>query len=414
MGEGTRTDAPDFRQPDIRPMAPRPKNPDTRQDRRSVPDAARHLVSALGLMSLAPVALALAMLLGAGVMRQGRPVLVSAGAGLLVLLPALGVGGLFKRRILGVALGLVLWPTAVVIGFPLYFPGERAEALASGATVLLLPFGLALPAEHARTVDDLLPQPLPVRSIPPRAEVLAVEPLPPRPEVQAELAGTDQVVLPYEGEGRTLAVQVGLEGNKGVSVDRWLLFDTGATLTTLDRTTLATLGVEVRTDAPEVTVRTAAGERRTRLALLDRVWVAGMEVEGVTVSVCDACADDETVGLLGLNVSGRFRVTVDTAREELVLEPRVDLVDRSVDIAPWLALEATATRWQDGRIEVEVRAANNSSRVVHSAQVGIRCDDTWVADLRNIPPQGYASTIVALPIGADCDGYSVALEKAQW
>ncbi len=370
-------------------------------------------MSALALVAMPPVALAMALLLGAGVMRQGRPLVVSMAAGLLVMLPALGIGGLFRRRMLGFTLGLVLWPTVVVVGFPLYFPGERAEALASGATVLLLPFGLALSPDNARTMDALLPAPEPVREIPPRADVLEVAPLPPS-TARPDVAGSDQVVLPYEGEGRTMAVQVGLEGSGGEVLDRWLLFDTGATLTTLDRETLAALGAEVRTDAPEVTVRTAAGERRTRLALLDRVWIGGMEVDGVTVSVCDACADDTTVGLLGLNITGRFLVTVDSARQELVLEPRQERVDRAVDIAPWLELEATATRWQDGRIEVEVRADNLSPRLVESAQVGIRCDDTWVAELRDIPPHGRASTIVGLPMGADCQGYSVALEGARW
>lgn len=377
-------------------------------------DRSRPLVSALGLLSLPPVALALALLLGAGMMRQGAPLLVSVGAGLLVLLPALGIGVLFRRRVLGFTLGLLVWPIAVVLGFPLYFPGERAEALVSGSTVLLMPLGLAMDPELAQTVDALLPAPDPVRTIPPRAAVLEADPLPPRSTVGAQVENEDLVVLPYEGEGRTLAIQVGLEGPQERSLDRWLLFDTGATLTTLDRVTLAALGVEVRTDAPEVTVRTAAGERRTRLALLERVWIGGMEVDGVTVSVCDACADEETAGLLGLNVSGRFRVTVDTARHELVLEPRTDSEDRVVDVAPWMDIEATATRWPDGRIEVEVRAANRSHRTIEQATVGIRCEDTWTAELRNIAPRGRATSVVSLPVGSDCDGYSVALEKARW
>lgn len=401
-------------QPAASKMKPSPPRAQPRTSPKAAPDASGPLASALGLLSLVPAAVALALLLGAGMLRQGAPVLVSVGAGLLVLLPSLGVGVLFRRRMLGFALGLLLWPTAVVVGFPLYFPGERAEALASGTTVLLLPFGLAMDPELAETVDALLPAPDPVRKLAPRAEVLPVEPLPPSTVEPPLVEAGDLVVLPYEGEGRTLAVQVGLDGQGQRSLDRWMLFDTGATLTTLDRTTLAGLGVEVRTDAPEVTVRTAAGDRRTRLALLDRVWIGGMEVEGVTVSVCDACADEDTVGLLGLNVSGRFRVTVDTARHELVLEPRTDEPDRSIDVAPWLDIEATATRWRDGRIEVEVRAVNHSSRTIQEAQVGIRCDDTWVAELRNIPPRGRATSLVALPVGADCDGYTVGLERALW
>ena len=391
---------------------PRPPPPLRRPAPRGDPSSS--IASALGLVALVPVGLAVALLLGAGLLRQGAPLAVSLAAGLLVLLPSMGVGLLFRRRSVGFSVGLVLWPTFVVVGFPLYFPGERAEALASGATVLLLPFGLRMDAEHARTVDALLPGAVPVRPLAPRALVLTPDPLPPAlAATGAAMAESDQVVLPYDGQGRTLAVQVGLEGPRD-QADAWMLFDTGATLTTLDQASLVALGVELRDDAPEVTVRTAAGERQARLALVDRVWVGGMEVQGVTVSVCDACADRDTVGLLGLNVSGLFRVTVDTAREELVLQPREGTPNRAVDVAPWLDLEATATRWEDGRIEVEVRGSNRAHRPIERATVGIRCEDVFVAELRNLAPGATASTVVSLPVGADCADYTIGLEKAQW
>ncbi|MCB9777241.1 MAG: retropepsin-like domain-containing protein [Alphaproteobacteria bacterium] len=372
-------------------------------------------MSLLGLAAVVPVALAVAVLLGAGVIRQGTPMMVSTAAGLLVLLPALGVAHAFEQRIVGFLLGLILWPTAVVVGFPLYFPGERAEALASGGTILLLPVGMRVDAEQARTLDTFLPGAGGSRVPPPRAEVLPLQPVPPAADRTAEQAqDPDMVVLPYEGEGRSLTVPVGIEANGREPVDRWFIFDTGATITTLDHATLDALGVRIDPDAPEIDVRTAGGERTTRLALVDRLWIGGMEVEGVTVSVCDECADDETVGLLGLNVTGRFKVTVDHGRQELVLEPRPDHDDRAVDVAPWLDLDAVATRWEDGRVEVEVRAQNKSPRLVDRATVGIRCSDTWVAELRNVPPKGSASTVVSLPVGARCDGYSIALEAAEW
>ena len=374
------------------------------------------LISALAVGALVPVCLALSLMLGAGVLRQGPPMLISLAAGLVVLLPAFGVAAVFRRRMLGISIGLILWPSVVVVGFPLYFPGERADALASGATVLLMPLGLRLEAESAHTMDAMLPGPRPVRPVAPRAEALVPDPVPPPSAnpVQGAVADRDQVVLPYDGQGRTLAVQVGLEGPSGRQVDAWMLFDTGATLTTLDGATLDSLGTSVPADSPEVTVRTAAGERQAHLALVDRVWVGGMPVEDVTVSVCDACADGETRGLLGLNVSGLFLVTVDSARQELVLQPRDGTPNRAVDIAPWLGLEATATQWEDGRVEVEVRAHNAAPRTVSAVEVGIRCEDTWAAELHNLPPGGDTSTVVSLPVGADCNGYSIFLERARW
>ena len=52
----------------------------------------------LGLLALPGVALALALMLGLGLLRQGQAVLVSVAAGLIVFLPALGLGGLVQPR----------------------------------------------------------------------------------------------------------------------------------------------------------------------------------------------------------------------------------------------------------------------------------------------------------------------------
>lgn len=366
-------------------------------------------------LSLPLVALALALLLGAGVIRQGAPMVVSGAAGALVLLPAMGIGLLFRRRILGLCVGLVLWPMAVVAGFPLYFPGERAEALASGATVLMTPLGLRLNSAQAKAVDEFFPGAGPVRPIAPRAEPLEADPVPP-PQSMVLVDGVgsgDLVVIPYEGEGQTMTVSVGLEGPK-TQADVGMIFDTGATLTTVDHATLTALGVTLSSKSPQVTVRTAGGDRQSHLALLNRLWVGGMEVEGVTVSVCDACADKDAVGLLGMNVSGLFRVTVDSARQELVLQPHKKPRNRVVDVAPWLKLQATATRWEDGRIEVEVRGYNISDRLVKHATVGIRCEDDWTAELGSVPPGGTATAVVSLPVGSLCVDYSIGLERARW
>lgn len=373
----------------------------------ATPASPPHLARALGLLCLPGTALALALMLGAGMLRQGQPLLVSAAAGVLVLLPALGLGSLFRPRALGVSLGLLVWPVLLLVGFPLYFPNERADALASGLAVMALPLGLDPPLSLARALDQALPSPSPVRPPAPRAEPIAA-----LPTLIPEL-NESSFTLPYEGRGRTMIVPVHVEGPRA-GADVSMIFDTGATLTTLDPATLAAIGVSVPDDAPEVTVRTAAGERQARLVVVDRLWLAGVEIEGVTVSVCEACADGETVGLLGLNVSGLFRTTVDHAREELVLEPRPLPWDRALDVGPWLMLEATATRWEDGRVEVEVRGRNRSRRPVERATVAVRCAESWAAELQDVAPGEQGTHTIALPVGAQCEDYMIALELADW
>jgi hypothetical protein len=194
-----------------------------------------------------------------------------------------------------------------------------------------------------------------------------------------------------------------------------MVFDTGATFTTLDRATLGRLGVSVPADAPTLRFQTAGGERESPLVLLPRIWVGGFAVEGVTVGVCEDCANDDSVGLLGLNVSRRFLVTVDQARQELILEPRTEVTDSTSDIQPWVSLEATATRFPDGRVEVAVDLANEGPRDLLGAEVLVACDQSWTVRMGPVPAGEGAAATVSLGLGATCaDGYTVSLSRAAW
>ena len=192
-----------------------------------------------------------------------------------------------------------------------------------------------------------------------------------------------------------------------------MLFDTGATLTTLNQSALDALGVVVPADAPEVTLRTASGERTAKVALIERMWIGGLEVNGITVALCEECAGSRTTGLLGLNISGRFRVTVDGHRRELILQPR-ESIDHAVDLSPWLSIRATAVHWSDGRIEVQVGADSVAARTVASVEVEIHCDETFTAVLEEIPPGGSREVTVSLPLGTDCTDYTVEMRTGRW
>jgi clan AA aspartic protease (TIGR02281 family) len=193
-----------------------------------------------------------------------------------------------------------------------------------------------------------------------------------------------------------------------------MIFDTGATLTTLDRATLRKIGIRVPKDAPKISVHTAAGPRETQVVLVDKVWVGGFEVEGVSIAVCDACVSDDAVGLLGLNVSERFLVTVDGAREELLLSPRAGATNRRSDVAPWVQLAAEATRWPDGRTEVIIEAENTSTRWIEQINVAIQCDETRYAELRGIAPGQIGHVEVSISAGTDCEAFQVTIDSAVW
>lgn len=372
------------------------------------PEAGLLRLSALLMMMAVPALLASTLaLLGLGVLRAAHPTLVSAAALVLIVLPVLGVSSFFRARALGLALGLFLWPPALLVGLPLYFPGERGEALAAGLGVMTAALGLPIEPALALAVDRRLPG---VQSRPPLPTAAPeAEPVVPPPHALDE----DEVVLPYEGEGRSLFVPLSLEGPAGAE-EVWMIFDTGASFTTANAATLAALGVRVPEDAPELTVQTANGDRITRLALIDRVWIGGLPVEGVTVGLCEECAHDRSVGLLGLNVSGRFLVTVDQARHELVLKRRSGLDNRALDIAPWVDVSAVATRFGDGRAEVKVTMTNRAPRAARELVATITCGEAYEARLARLGAGQQGEVTVALPVTARCLGYTVALGSATW
>ncbi len=391
----------------------------------------RRLVALLLLLSGAiPVAVAMAAICGLGLLREANAVaLVIAPVG-VVLLPCLGLATLFQNRPIGLASMFWAWPVLVLMGLPAYFPGEREQALETGLGVVASVHGPAsaeTAADFGETVARWLgPEPELART--PAAPVEAEQPPEAPPPRDPEELQEDQVALPYEGEGRTLRIPVAFETDYGETVETWMLFDTGATFTTLDAATLDTLRIDIPSDAPEVTLHTANGERTAKLVLADKVWLGGFPVTGVTVAVCEACASDDTgvSGLLGNNVTGQFTVTLDPDRQEMVLEPRKGPLDRHLDVSPWVDIEAKATAWPDGRDgAMELRpyaSARNEDlwddlrpRLVEEATVGIRCGDShFNATLTRIHSGDLRRTRVSLPRGTKCETYRVTLDGARW
>lgn len=363
------------------------------------------LAGLFALSAALPLLAAAAAIVGLGLLRGLPPVEVVAAAGALIILPVAGL-----RTALGPgnwALGASGWAWAclLALGLPRYFPGELREAFGAGVAVFVAPAGADATARAARMAREL---PMPAKEG--TVRVPEAERAPEPCVAAAASLSSDQVALPYEGQGHSLAVPIQFG-----DTELTMLFDTGATVTTLSRAGLARLGIRVPPDAPEITLRTANGERSAKLVLVPRVWVGGLPVDGVTVGVCDECEDERTAGLLGLNVSGQFLVTVDTARKEVVFQARKGEQDRVVDVGPWLKVRATARVWPDERVEVEVTADNRSDRTVSEAQVGIHCGkENFIARLRGLVPRSTGTTSLRLPAGTDCSTYSVSLEHARW
>jgi len=322
---------------------------------------------------------------------------------LIVIVPpiSLSLNSPFKRDFLG--LGYCIWTLLIVYCFPMYFPQERESAFRIG-------FSLFSFDEFASDIDRILP-----KAPNGRKPLLMAEPakLVHRSDNE-KIDDPDVIYLPFEGEGASMTIPISI-GNSEYGEELWMLFDTGASLTTLDHETLEYLGIDIPINAPVITMQTANGEREGQLVLVDDLWIAGVELGTVTIVTCDACSDRNKVGLLGLNISSRFLVTVDSHKKELLLKQRPDSeIDLTPEIRPWLGISGEAIHWPGGRIEVKLTIDNIAKRPVSEVEVEIRCRESYFSIVKNIAKESSRTTEVVLPDEAKCDVYALGLKKARW
>jgi hypothetical protein len=223
------------------------------------------------------------------------------------------------------------------LGFLLYQRGEEARALAllreakrGGADLPMLDFTL----ERLAGVDPAPGAAGPRASDKPRpraddtlgtrdardagAPGQAAAP-PALPAPNADAGDADAAVrapaatcaIPLEGQAtgtRRLRVQVG-------SATLSLVFDTGASITSLTPEALARTGVAADHSRP-IRAHTAGGVVRMPTAQLPALTVAGRTVGPLTIAVCEGCASLGTDGLFGLDAQAALGLELDVRRGE--------------------------------------------------------------------------------------------------
>ncbi|MEY6432080.1 retropepsin-like aspartic protease [Thioalkalicoccus limnaeus] len=143
-----------------------------------------------------------------------------------------------------------------------------------------------------------------------------------RPSTGDAAQGGDigDIVLATTRHGAQHAVVVALEGTGGQRVQQAMVIDTGAELVVLPTSLLPRLGLDPA-QLEDREVQTANGRTLARLGQLSGIWLDQKRVADVDV----AFIDDERLGghaLLGMNVLGRYRLTIDDERSELRLLTR--------------------------------------------------------------------------------------------
>ena len=368
--------------------------------------------------SLWPLLHVLTYWMGIGVLREDSNGMILLSSLLLVGLPILGLAALIRHRLMGLAFGIAVWSALLSVGFPRYFDQEEPDAMdaglawwSSGGSTRLAPLetieALAFEMDASGEAGAVEA----AQSAPVNRQTVV------RPILMGDFSDEEgeKVFLPYEGKSRTRKVMVTLEGENGATEDVVMLFDTGATMTTVHPDVLKRMGVRIGRDNPVLDFLTANGRRRDAVTLLDRVWLAGMPVDGVTVAACEDCASKDTVGLLGLNVTGQFQVTLDSKRQVIALVPHETASDRQIDVSPWVELRGVFEKRPSGRLALNLAAENRSHRAIESVQVGVECGASEMqTQIEDIGAGETGEKMLSLPHGTECSEGRIELKSAIW
>ena len=221
----------------------------------------------------------------------------------------------------------------------------------------------------SRSLDsEQMPEPVPStphvqRSAPATTAISAQQPSTSNRVSEQERKGLE---IFFERRGKAMIVPVTLHGRKDVSVK--MLLDTGATHTTVTRALLAQLGG--RSGDATIDTYTANGLVKRDLAVIDGITIGSARIGGgVAVVVCDQCASPETVGLLGLNFTRNFVLTIDHAAGVVAFKPRGRESDRTSDIRDFIRFaDARSTRNSRG-VAIRFSVKNTASRPVFDIRV---------------------------------------------
>lgn len=241
----------------------------------------------------------------------------------------------------------------------------------------------------------------------------------PRPEAEgdAEQAPSDTTTVAFERHGSAIVVPVQLRGPR-LSRNVRMLFDTGATFSTIDGRTLADLGLYVTAGDPTIDLRTANGVARRTITVIEGARIGRADVAGgLTVALCDACAESNIVGLLGLNYARHFRVTVDHAEGTLQLQPKHPAPSRLYDIRPFVRLSDIHGQQRGDRLKIDLWLENAAPRPLRNVTLVARATTSAAVQISGqvtavAPGRRHVRFEGRVP--NEADGFRVELADASW
>lgn len=181
--------------------------------------------------------------------------------------------------------------------------------------------------------------------------------------------------LSFERTGSTILVPVTVNGR-----EVYFLFDTGASYTSISGGFARAAGLVPPKGAPAVVVSTANGHVTAPLGIIDSLVLGGRTHVGVTYGLCEGCPGGQykgkpIVGLLGMNVIGRYRTSFDHGKGVIEMTPSDTYADRWRDIDPWLQIQiksANPARKVAGWVII-FAVKNRSPRTIHKMTMEFWC-----------------------------------------
>lgn len=189
-----------------------------------------------------------------------------------------------------------------------------------------------------------------------------------------EASAPGAITLTFERQNTSILVLASVRGKEA-----YFLFDTGATYTTLTSAFARSIGAMPPPGAPVITVETANGPAATQMGLIDQFTLGRRPHSGVSYLLCDACPSGTykgkpVVGLLGRNVIGRYRYSIDEGTGKIVMHPSSNYNDRIRDVENWLQIEDSRVGDMDrSGIRVIAMLRNHASKSVTDVEVVLNC-----------------------------------------
>ena len=231
--------------------------------------------------------------------------------------------------------------------------------------------------------------------------------------------GAGAVVLKFKRRGASMFVETKVHGKRA-----FFLVDTGASTSTLTPSFARKIGALPDSRAPTMVVQTANGRRRTSLGLMRSLRFGGRTHRNVTFSLCPSCGGRSpwgapVVGLLGMNVLGRYTMSIDEARGTIKLVPGLGFSNRRADVRHWVKLKPLRVfqARKSKKMFLEVAVMNRSKSSISSLEVLIQCEgsnglkESSASD--SVGPG--ASKRIRIPWDSGCKKQSgLDIKKATW